>query len=314
MARVLVLGAGGLLGLNLALEAAKGHEVVGTVHRQVLSGAPFETIQRDLLGVGAVNEVLDHAKPDWVVNCVALADLDRCEAHPKLAHSLNAELAGRVAKACAQRGLRLAHVSTDAVFDGLKGGYVEEDEPNPQSEYARSKLAGEDGVREAHPEAIIARVNFFGWSASGKRSLAEFFFYGLRRGEKMKGLTDRVFSPLLATHLSRVLLHMLAKDLAGIYHVGSSAALSKYDFGVAIAKQFGLDEDLISPAKAAELGYQAQRAPNLTMKVDKLARDLGEAIPDVHVGSELLHAQYEAGYPQRLRAMAGAVLAEEEQA
>ena len=94
------------------------------------------------------------------------------------------------------------HVSTDAVFDGQAAATTEQDTPNPLSIYARTKLDGERGVAEANPDAIIARVNLYGWSLSGRRSLAEFFFNNLSAGKRVKGFTDVYFCPLLANDLA----------------------------------------------------------------------------------------------------------------
>ena len=103
MTRILITGASGLLGINLALEALKDYEVVGVVHRQRLQEPGFEFIETDLLGPNAANRVLDETKPDWVVNCAAVASLDACEQQPELAQRLNAQLPGHLAKEAAKR-------------------------------------------------------------------------------------------------------------------------------------------------------------------------------------------------------------------
>ncbi len=100
-------------------------------------------MQVDLLAAGAVERLLDQTQPDWVIHCAALANLEDCEADPALAEQLNTELPAKLAAHVARGGARLLHVSTDAVFDGQKGDYTEQDAPNPLSVYARTKLEGE---------------------------------------------------------------------------------------------------------------------------------------------------------------------------
>ena len=302
--RLLITGASGLLGLNLALEAAREHVVHGVVRSHPLGTQAFTVITADLLAPGALERVFDQAQPEWVIHCAALANVDACERAPALARRLNGELPGSLAALAARGGARLIHVSTNAVFDGRRGDYTEADRPNPLSHYARTKLAGERAVAEAYPEAIIARVNLFGWSLSGARSLAEFFFYNLQRGEVVNGFTDVYFCPLLASHLARLFLRMLALDLHGLYHVVSSQCLSKYEFGVALARQFGLDETLIMPTSVAESGLLATRSPRLTLRTDRLARALGAPPPPLAPGLKDFYTQYREGYPQKLRAMA----------
>src|SRR5574340_810467 len=245
--RLLVTGASGLLGINLALEACGSHEVIA-VDRRKLANTPFQLISADLLGDGAIERILDEARPDSVVHCAALADLEACEDNPEQARMLNAELPGALAKACCQREISLVHISTDAVCDGMKdGAYVEEDEPRPVSIYARTKLDGENAVLDACRNAIVARVNFYGWSPSGKRSLAEFFFNNLSSNKSMSGFTDVIFCPMLVTDLAGVLLKMLDKRLYGLFHAVGPQAMSKYQFGVEIARKFAMPERDISP-------------------------------------------------------------------
>jgi len=114
------------------------------------------------------------AQPDALINCAAQANVDAAEKHPEHAFRVNAEAAGELAKLARAAGVPMIQISTDAVFDGMQGNYRETDTPNPLNTYAKSKLAGEQAVAQANPEAVIARVVFYGWSLTGTRSLAEF--------------------------------------------------------------------------------------------------------------------------------------------
>lgn len=304
MTRILITGVSGLLGVNLALEAAKRYEVVGVLHAQTLHDPGFETMQADLLQQNEVARILDRAQPDWVINCAALANLDACEQQPQFAQQLNAELPGRLAAETAKRGLRFLHVSTDAVYDGSKGNYREEDAPTPISIYGRTKRLGELAVRSPNLKALIVRPNLFGWSVNGDRSLAEFFYNSLLAGKPVRGFTDRLFCPLLANELAATMLELLEKDLSGHYHVVSLDHISKYDFGVAIAKRFGLDASLIQPTTAAFADAAAPRSPNLTLSTAKVAKALGRRMPTVAAGIERLFEQHQYGYRAKLLSMA----------
>lgn len=299
--KLLITGASGLLGLNLALEAMASHEVTG-VDRGSLGGVPFPILEADLLAPEAVERVLEQAAPDWVIHCAAIADLEACEAGPDLARRTNAELPGRIAAACCARGISLVHISTDAVFDGHKDGpYTEQDGPNPLSVYARTKLEGEQAVLDAYPAAAVARVNFYGWSRSGRRSLAEFFFNHLSAGETVSGFTDVIFCPMLVTDLAHVLLSMLEWKLAGVYHATGPQAMSKYQFGVEIARKFGLRESSITPKSVQASGLLAQRSNNLWLSTHRLSTALARPLPDFSTGLEQFFQQFREGYPQKIR-------------
>jgi len=299
--RLLITGASGLLGLNLALEARNIHQVVG-VDRCSLTGVPYEQVCADLLERDALDRVLDRVQPDWLIHCAALANLEACEADPGLARSLNASLPGDLAVACKVRGVKMVYISTDAVFDGTAfDPYTEEDVPNPLSLYAKTKLQGEQAVLSAYPAAIVARVNFYGFSNNGKRSIAEFFINNLRAGERIKGFTDLTFNPTFVGHLADLLLHMLAKDLCGVYHAASAEVMSKFTFGVTLARRFGLDESLILPESVDRSGLTAHRANNLGLSVHKLVTALGEPVPDFSSGLDRFYTQFQQGYPQMIR-------------
>jgi dTDP-4-dehydrorhamnose reductase len=301
MARILITGISGLLGINLAMEALQNHEIVG-VDRGKLKSAPFPVVKANFYDRHVFIPALDAFHPEWVINCAALTNLEECERYPGQAKILNTKLARDLAVDCAERHIKLIHLSTDAVFDGTKqDAYTEQDEPNPQSIYAQTKLEGERAVQEIYQQATIARVNFFGWSLSGRRSLAEFFFNNLSEGRNVNGFTDVIFCPMWVTDLSRTLIAMLEKNLSGLYHVVGSRAIDKYQFGLEVARRFGLRENLILPLSVEDSDLTARRSHNLWLSVHKLSTDLGREIPSFSTGLDGFYTQFQQGYPQKIR-------------
>ncbi len=299
--KILVTGASGLLGLNLCLKKWDSHSILG-VDRGKLRGTPFELIHADLTAPDAVSRLINRVRPDAIIHTAANANVDSCESDPLGARYLNGELPGILAEAAARASIRLIHISTDAVFDGTKNGiYTEADAPNPLSIYAHTKLLGEQNVLSANPAAAIARVNFFGWSLSGTRSLSEFFYNKLSAGQPANGFTDVYFCPLFVGDLAETLVRMLEKGLSGVYHVVGSEAMSKYEFGRRIALQFGYDSRLVIPKSVEESGLIAKRSHNLRLSIHKLSTALGQEIPGVSTGIEQFYTQAQQGYPQKMR-------------
>jgi dTDP-4-dehydrorhamnose reductase len=300
-----VTGASGLLGLNLSLvAAAQGHRVTGQVHSHKLRNVPFDVQQIDLQNTDQALSAFQETRPEAIIHCAALANIDQAESSPELALHLNGEVPGILAAAAHRWGIPFIHISTDAVFDGTQSSYSETDSVNPLSEYARSKLVGEQAVQAAYPGAVIARVVFFGWSLSGRRSLSEFFYHKLLAGESLSGFTDAQFCPLYAEDLARLLLEILAADLGGLYHVVSPQHLSKYAFGVRIARRFGFNPDLIQPTRMMDLERRAPRALNLVLKPDKLENALGHSLPSIEEGVDRFYQRWEEEYPQRIQSLA----------
>jgi dTDP-4-dehydrorhamnose reductase len=298
--KLLITGASGLLGISLALEAMREHEVIG-LDRGKLKSAPFQVVKVDLLQPNTIDPVIDSSQPDWLVNCAALTNLELCEEHPDLSRMLNTEIPGQLAESCAKKGIRFVHISTDAVFDGTKTEfYTEDDQPNPRGVYAQTKLDGEHAVHEANPQAIIARVNFYGWSLSGNHSLGEFFVNNLSAEQSLSGFTDIIFCPILVQHTARLILDMLEKELCGLYHVLGGNPMSKYQFGLEVARKFGLRESLIEPKSAISSHLTVRRSPNLWLSTHKLSTDLGYEIPEFSTGLDEFYTQYQQGYPQKI--------------
>jgi len=299
--KLLITGVSGLLGINLAQEVMSAHDVVG-VHRGKLNNAPFKVLKADLTDLAEVDFVMKETKPDWVINCAALADLEACEENPDLARTLNIDLPLELAKSCKKHDVRLVHISTDAVFDGTtQGTYKEDDEPNPLGVYAETKVKGERAVLDENRDAIVARVNFYGWSLSGRRSLAEFFFNNLTNNKSMSGFTDVIFCPMLVNDTARFLVKMLERGLSGLYHLVGPQAMSKYQFGVEIARKFSLPESEISPKSILSSPLTAKRSNILWLNTHKLSTDLGQPLPEFSTGLNEFYTQYKQGYPQKIR-------------
>jgi dTDP-4-dehydrorhamnose reductase len=301
MARILITGASGLLGLNLAQETMNEHDIFA-LDRGKLGNAPFNILRSDLLPPDALDTALDAVQPNWLINCAALADLEACEEDPQAACSLNTDLPARMAKSCKKRGISFVHISTDAVFDGQKEGfYTEDDAPSPPGVYSQTKLDGEQAVLSEDPTAIVARVNFYGWSLSGKRSLAEFFHNNLTRHQSMSGFTDVMFCPMLVNDTARILIKMLQKNLSGLYHTVGPQAMSKYQFGVEIAREFGFNKRDITPKSVNTSSLTARRSLNLCLSTQKLSTALGTPLPEFSTGLHEFYTQFQHGYPQIIR-------------
>jgi len=299
--KLLITGVSGLLGINLAQEVMSTHDVVG-VHRGKLNNAPFKVLKTDLTDLAEVDFVIKETKPDWVINCAALADLEACEENPELARILNIDLPGELAKSCKTHGAKLVHISTDAVFDGTKNDYyTEDDTPNPLGIYAKTKFEGERAVLSENKDAIVARANFYGWSLGGKRSLAEFFFNNLTNNKSMSGFTDVMFCPMLVNDTARILVKMLERGLSGLYHLVGPQAMSKYQFGVELARKFSLRESEISPKSIISSTLTARRSNNLWLFTHKLSTDLGQSMPEFSTGLDEFYTQYQQSYPQKIR-------------
>lgn len=245
----LITGASGFLGANLGI-ALEGHGRRIGVTRAGETPSGFDTaIAGDLAAAEALAAQIGNVRPDIVVHAAAMASHEQCEQHPGQAERINAHATGVLAKAAAKAGSRFVYISTDAVFDGERGNYKEDDPPSPTSVYGLTKLAGEVLAQEV-ADTLIVRTNFFGWSPSGHRSILEFFVNELTAGHQVRGFTDFTTTSAYAQVLAETIRDLVTRGAIGTFHVTSPDSLTKYAFGVAVAEQFGLDSGLISPTTA----------------------------------------------------------------
>jgi len=307
MPRILITGASGLLGANLVLAAKDRHQVTAVCHQHPIVVDGVRCVTADLSRAEAADELISAERPAWVVHCAAATDVDQCERDPAWASRLNVEMAARVAEASARAGARLVHMSTDALFDGERGGYRESDPPRPVNAYGRSKLEGEQAVLARDPGAAVLRTNFFGWHAWGRRGLAEWFLSQFASSKPAPGFVDSWIAPLLVNDLAGLILEIAALGLSGIYHAIGNECLSKYEFGRRLAREFGFDETLVYPAHVDEAGLDAPRPRNLCLDNSKLKREAGLRLPGVSEGLLRFRQLKETGYVRELKSIAAAV-------
>jgi len=222
--RIAITGAGGQLGV--ALQAAlRGHTVLALDHATLDTGDPSATA------------ALIALFPEAVIHAAALTDVDGCERDPAAAERANALGAKHVALACAELNAALVYVSTDYVFDGLKGvPYVEDDAPNPLSVYGRTKLEGERYVAAIASRHYIARTSWV--YARGRRNFVNRIRQLAAERPRLSIVTNEHGCPTYAPDLAAAIVQLLKRPQYGIYHLVNEGAVSRYDFARAI-----LDED-----------------------------------------------------------------------
>jgi dTDP-4-dehydrorhamnose reductase len=277
---VLVLGATGMLGHALLrfFAASPGFEVWGSARGAALGRLPAALQPRVIGGIDVESTdtlagLLARLRPQVVINAVGLVKQLAEADDPLAALPINALLPHRLARLCALAGARLVHVSTDCVFAGTRGGYVEADAPDAQDLYGRSKLLGEVD----QPHAVTLRTSIIGPELGSAHGLIGWF---LARTGPVRGFTKAVFSGLPTVELARVIRdHVLPHpELHGLYHV-SAAPIDKYTLLKLVAKAYGrdigitpndrlvIDRSLDSGRFRAATGYAPPAWPELVQRM-----------------------------------------------
>lgn len=250
--RILVTGAGGLLGGRLAEQLShEGHDVVAAV-RESPPPPGLSSVTVDLAEPGAGPALLEEHRPDAVVHAAALGGA-RCESEPALAETLNARVPGRLAQACHERGIRLVGLSTDMVLGGDEAHSTERSEAAPLGAYGRTKLAGEAALLDANPDAAVARVALVIGLGHGLRGTgSETVAWALASGRSVRLFADEYRSPVDADSVARAVALLAEGDASGIFNVGGPERLTRLELGHRVARVLGL------PAEGIEAGFQVE--------------------------------------------------------
>ncbi|MCZ8253465.1 MAG: SDR family oxidoreductase [Hylemonella sp.] len=245
--KVLVLGASGMLGnaVMRVLSENKGWQVFGTVRSSAAARFFPPDIAASLVaGVDvedqdALVRVFASVRPDVVINCIGLIKQLADGDDPLLALPINAMLPHRLARLCELAGSRLVHVSTDCVFSGSRGAYVEEDVSDALDLYGKSKFLGE--VHDAH--AITLRTSIIGHELQSAHGLVEWF---LSQQERCKGYRRAVFSGLPTVVLAKIIRDVVIPrpELSGLYHL-AAAPISKFDLLTLVARQYNKNIEIV---------------------------------------------------------------------
>jgi dTDP-4-dehydrorhamnose reductase len=259
--RVLVTGAGGLLGGRLASLLAAEHSVTAAQRRS----APPEglsVVPLDLLVDGSLEAAIEASRPEAVVHCAALADADRCESDAELADRLNTRVPFDLARACHKLGLRLIALSTDLVLAGDRMFSGEDEPARPCLVYGRTKLAGEHAVAAECPDAAVVRVALVQGRGHGRRPTAsEAIAWSLAAGEPLRLFADQHRTPIDPESVAGALLALLAGTQRGLFHLGGPQRLSRHELGLRLARLLGLTDSLIVPTRQAEHTRGAAQRP-----------------------------------------------------
>ncbi len=270
--RVLILGAGGMLG-HKVWEVFRDRFDCRAAMRTRLPLPLFDD-ERVIDGFDATNfeavaRLIAAVKPDAVVNCVGVVKQLAAAHDPIASITLNSLFPHIVARACAEAGARMIHISTDCVFAGTRGHYREDDVPDASDLYGRTKLLGEvtDGV-------LTIRTSLIGRELRATSGLVEWFLSN--RGGSGRGFTNAIFSGVTTALLARILAAVIEQHpgLHGLYHV-AGAPISKYDLlmmlnattgaGVTIAPDDGfvIDRSLDATRFQAATGLQPPEWPEM---------------------------------------------------
>lgn len=268
MAKIIILGADGQLGSDLVkVFADSSHEIVK------LTRNDFDALQTN-----AIEQLSSYADADYLINCVAVTNVDGCEDNVHDAFAINTSFAIKLAMFCAANDITLFHLSTDYVLDGKKDmPYLEDDLPRPLNIYGLSKHAAEVGIMNNASKYFILRVSSLFGVAGAAGKGGNFVTTMLRLAQEKDSWTvidDQITCPTHTLDIARAIAALIQQGVTeyGIYNCVSSSSCSWFEFTQEILAQRGFDKNKVQPISYREYKFKALRPQYGVMSVAKLAK------------------------------------------
>jgi dTDP-4-dehydrorhamnose reductase len=281
---LLIFGGGGFVGGHLAARALQSGWSV--LIADLLPHDRFSSDiwrQVDITSREAVENLIYTERPRVAVNLAALADIDRAERERELAWQINVQGAGHVAEACSNNSVRHIYFSSDAVFDGEKGPYIEEDVRNPVNYYGITKVEGEDTVSSRCPEGIVVRISLvLGFPVARGNSFLSGLADKLQHGVEIAAPVDEVRTPVDVLTLAECVMELATISVAGVLHIGCTQSIDRYSLTRLLAHRMGYPEYLVVEQKTGdEILGRAPRHKKGRLDVSKAQIVLKTTLPDL---------------------------------
>lgn len=282
--KILIIGADGQLGTDLCKVIPKEEQIALTI-RDI-----------DITDKEKTFQVVKKHSPDIVINTAAYHNVNQAEVNKEQAFEVNANGVKHVADACREVGATLVHISTDYVFNGEKGEpYVEDDIPDPLSEYGKSKLKGEQYVKDILDKYYIVRTTgLYGRAGCLGKGGGNFVETIYNKDEAMV-IDEERLSPTYTLDLVNKINQLIGTEKYGLYHIVNKGECSWYEFAVEIFRLLGRDTTKIIRIKAKDFGAQSKEVMAKRPKYSVLKNAKLEALgmDDMRPWQEALKAYLE---------------------
>lgn len=271
--KILITGSG-LLANELAKKFSNS-EVYLTYRKNKINTE--NSIFLDITNKVDLEKTILKINPDSIIHTAAITDLDWCEQNTNETFKINTEATINIRKIAEKINSKLIFISTDSVFDGKKGGYVEEEKRNPINIYSESKILAENDVQK-YDKSLIIRGTFFGLKNDKKESFFSYLLNELMQKKKIRIPKDKISNGLFVKDFSEIIARMCKKNLSGIYHLGSMDFKNNVEFAKEIAEICNFDKGLIEECFFDEIFDKkkliAKRPLNTTLSIEKISREI----------------------------------------
>lgn len=288
---ILLTGGSGLLAVNWFYSKNNEYSVYLGLNERKIHPDNCQVISLNFFSEEILMKQIEAVDPSVVIHTAGLTSVEKCENSPELAFQINVELSSMVAKVTKSLGIRLVHISTDHLFEGNASMLSEEERRKPINVYGMTKALAESKIEEINPDALIIRTNFYAWGTSYRKSFSDYIIESLRNKKLLSLFDDVYYTPILAENLINTVHELLDRNEKGIFNIVSDDRISKYDFGILIAEEFGLDKSYIESCSLQSKSNLVIRPYDMSLSNQKVKKLLCKNLGTVKQDIARLHLQ-----------------------
>lgn len=283
MKKVLITGANGLLGQKMVqkLKGDDEYQVFATGRGKCRLpsswGEGYTWLELDVTDLEQVKAVFDQTKPNVLIHTAAMTNVDECELNREACKLQNVDAVKNLIVGCERHDTHFIHLSTDFIFSGDNGPYLEADRPGPVNFYGKTKLESEELVVASKTKWAIARtVLVYGIAADMSRSnIILWVKKSLEDGKNIQVVNDQLRTPTLAEDLADGCILLMEKEATGIFNISGKDMLTPFDMAMLTADYFGLDKTLIREVDSTIFTQPAKRPLKTGFNIEKAEKELG---------------------------------------
>lgn len=268
----LVLGGSGLVG-NAILQSGKFEQIITSYNKNSIKISGIKSFQCDLpKDFNKLNDIFEKYKPQILINVMGYSNIDFCENNKDDAYLLHVKTTEKISELSEKYNTKIIFLSSDYVFDGNKGNYTENDNPNPINYYGQTKLEAEKIVLR-NKKNIVFRTSII-YDLDYRVRFFNYVFDNLKQKKSIEATNDVFNSVTLVDSVIQAIFNAINKDVSGIFHVVDSTCTNRLNFAKSVADIFNFDKNLIKEISIDQINPIAKRPKNACMDNSKAKRVL----------------------------------------
>ncbi len=294
-----ITGGAGLLGHNWIEKIKDKFDLYISENKKKIKFNNAKKYKKSLFNTSALKKFIIKNKITTFIHCAALSDVEDCEKNVKNCKKINTILPFLLCRMCRQLNVKFIFISSDHLFKGDKSYYNEKDNTFPLNSYALSKVIAEKKIIKIDKKALIIRTNFYGKSSRYKKSFSDKIINSLQLNRSIKLFNNVYFTPILVDKLIIAIHKLIELNKSGIFNISSNQRLSKYKFGLLIAKKFKLNPNNIENIQIESLKNLTKRPKDMSLSNEKIKKILPSHYFDVHKNLNELFKNEKNNYNRR---------------